>query len=388
MRLTLPDLGTAFTVQPITAGNPTTDRAAAGGFTVRPGVYLLSAAGPVDVATLPAHVGAVGLAEYHAPPPDSLPLSVQSLAAPAVLAGRDAELRARVVDLTPPDSVTLFIRPAAGSFYRGYPMRPTEGYEYVASVPAAALQEGPHQFVVTVFRGPSATTFPGGLHQKPWDWDYDGRASWPLDVVGAMTPLRLFGPGADAASLAFSRIGDGGRRGLFRVGLSAVTGQPVFHFELPAKASGPAGNDYTASLAIRDRIMARRETVAGADAVNLRLRGLGPRQILHITLMEDDGTSWSTAVAVDSTWSERSLPLSAFTAGRGVLLPQGFPGEWSYWVGPAAGRGGGIDRPRLEHLERLQLSLRHEEGVVVTPGRYGVEVEWVTLGFESGTLDR
>ena len=388
MTLALSDLGTAFTVQPITAGNPTTDQAAAGRFTVTPGVYVLSAAGPADVATLPAYVGAVGFAEYHGPPADSLPPSVQSLAGPAVLAGRDAELRAGVVDLTPPDSVTLFIRPSAGSFYRGYAMRPAGGYEYAASVPAAALQEGPHQFVITVFRGASAITFPGGLHQKPWDWDYDGRAAWTLDVVGAATPLRLFDPGADATRLAFSRIGDAGRRGLFRLGLSGVTGQPVFRFELPEQASGPAGDDYTASLVIRERVRARQETIADADTLHLRLRGLGPRQLVHLTLMEDDGTSWSTAVAVDSSWSERSLPLSAFTVGRGVLLPQGFPGEWSYWVGPAAGRGGSIDRPRLEHLERLQLSLRHEDGVAVTPGRYGVEVEWVILSFGGGPANR
>jgi hypothetical protein len=83
---------------------------------------------------------------------------------------------------------------------------------------------------------------------------------------------------------------------------------------------------------------------------------------------------------VDSTWSEQTLPLSAFTAGRGVLLPQGFPGEWNYWVGPAAGRGGSADRPRLERVERLQISLWREEGVAITAGRYGVEVEWITLG--------
>ena len=53
----------------------------------------------------------------------------------------------------------------------------------------------------------------------------------------------------------------------------------------------------------------------------------------------------------------------------------------SYWVGPVAGRGGSTDRPRLDHLERLQLSLGREAGVVVTPDRYGVEVEWVALVF-------
>ena len=393
MTITLPDLGGSFTVQRVAAGVAGTEprvtadgsavaQAAAGRFTVTPGVYVLSAAGPVDVATLPAYVGNVGFAEYHAPPPDTLPpVVVVPLAAPQYLAGRDAELRARVVDQTPPDSATLFLRPTAGGFYRGFAMRPAGGYVYAATVPAAALREGPHEFVITIFRGDSAITFPGGLHLRPWDWDYYGRASWTLDVVGARTPLRLFDPGADAARLAFSRIGDAGRRGLFRVAFSGVTGQPVFHFELPEYAAGPEGADYTASLVIKERIRARQESLASADTVHLRLRGLGPRQTLHVTLMEEDGTSWSAQVAVDSTWSERTLPLAAFTVGRGVLLPQGFPGEWSYWVGPAAGRGGSADRLRLDRVERLQLSLRREDGVTVTPGSYGVEVEWITLIF-------
>jgi hypothetical protein len=334
----------------------------------------------VDVATLPPYLGHVGFTEYHAPPPDSLPPSVQSLAAPEYLAGRDAQLRAQVVDRTPPDSVTLFLRSPAGSGYRGFAMHPVGGYAYAAAVPAAALGEGPYQFVITLFRGDSSVTFPGGLHLKPTDWGYYHAASWELVVAGPRTPLRLFDPGRDAARLAFTRIGDAGRRGLFRLALSGVTGQPVFHFELPVNASGASLADYTASLVIKDRIGARRETIAGADALHVRLRGIGPHQILHVTLMEEDGTSWSAAVPVDSTWSERSLPLAAFTLGRGVLLPEGFPGEWNYWVGPAGGRGGRADRPRLERVERLQLSLRREDGVTATPGSYGVEVESIVLG--------
>jgi hypothetical protein len=381
MTLALADLGTSFTVQPITAGNPRTEQATAGGFTVTPGVYVLSATGPVDTATLPAYVGEVGFAEYHAPPPDSLPPSVQSLAAPEYLAGRSAELRVRVVERTPPDSATLFIKSTGGGPYRGFAMHPAGAYLYATSVPANALREGPHEFVITLFQGDSGVTFPDGLRLKPTDWDYYGRASWGLDVVGPHTPLRLFTPRRDAARLAFTRIGDAGRRGLFHVALSAVTGEPVFHFELPVSASGSSAGDYTASLVIGDRLRGRRETIAGADDVRVRLRGVGPRQILHVTLMEEDGTSWHTAVPVDTAWSEQSLPLAAFTLGRGVLLPEGFPGEWNYWVGPAAGRGGSADGPRLDHVERLQLSLRREEGVTVTPGNYGVEVESIALTF-------
>jgi hypothetical protein len=382
MTVTLPDLGGSFTVQPVTAGGQAVGRSDNGRFVVTPGVYVLSAAGPVDPATLPRAISGLGFVEYHAPRPDTLPPSVESVSAPEYLAGRDAELVARIVDVTPPDSATLFIRPTAGGFYRGFAMKPVGGYRYAATVPAAALREGPYEYVIVAFRGGRSLTFPSGLHQRPWDWDYYGRESWKLDVVGPATPVALFTPRTDAARLAFTRIGDAGRRGLFRVGMSGATGEPVFHLERPVDASGWSPPDYTASLVIKDRIAARHETIAGADALHLRLRGLGPHQILHVTLMEDDGTSWTAPVPVDGAWSEKWVPLSAFNAGRGVLLPQGFPGEWSYWVGPAAGRGGAGDRPRLDRIERLQLSLRGEDGLKVTTGSYGVEVEWIALTFE------
>ena len=379
MTVTLPDLGRAFTVQPVGTGGQAVRRSEDGRFIVTPGVYVLSAGGPVDPATLPKSLGALGFAEFHAPPPDTLPPAIVPRAAPEYLAGRDAEIRARIVDPTPPDSATLFIRPTAGGFYRGFGMKPAGGYLYTAAVPGAALREGPYEYLITAFRSGQSLTFPSGLNQKPWDWDYDGRESWKLDVVGSETPLVLFAPRDDAARLAFTRIGDAGRRGLFRLGMSAVTGQPVFHLELPVDANGWSPPDYTASLVIKDRIAARRETIDGALAVRVRLRGVGPRQTLRLTLMEDDGTSWTAAVPVDTTWTDRSLPLSAFVSARGVLLPQGFPGEWSYWVGPAAGRGGSGDRPRLERIERLQLSLRREEWIKVRAGEYGVEVESIVL---------
>ena len=381
MTIVLPDLGASFTAQPITAGNAQAGRATDGGITVTPGVYVLSNAGAVDVATLPARIGQLAFREYHAPPIDTVAPSVESLAPPELLAGRDVELRARVVDAVPPDSATLYIKPTAGGFYRGFPMQHVAGYEYSTSIPSTNLHNGPYEFVITLFRGDSGVTFPDRVPARPADWDFYGRDSWKLDVVGARTPLRLFIPRADAPRLTFTRIGDAGRRGLFRVVMSPVTGEPVFHLELPVDASGWSPADYTASLVIEDRIRARQETIAAAEGVRLRLRGLGARQVLHVSLMEDDGTTWSAAVPVDSTWTEQTLPLTAFTAGRGVLLPQGFPSDWSYWVGPAAGRGGATDRPRLDHLERLQLSLRKENGVTVTPGAYGVEVESVSLLF-------
>jgi len=380
MTIALPDLGPSFSVQPITVGNAQPSRAATGRFTVTPGVYVLSA-GALDLASLPATIGHIGFKEYHAPPADTVPLTVVPLAAAQYLAGRMAEVRARIVDATPPDSAHFYVRSVPGGSYQQFSIWQVGGYEYGASIPASAMREGPHQFVITVFRGGVPTTFPAGSRGKPTDWNYNDRAAWKFDVVNPNTTLRLFDPSSDAARLTFTRIGDAGRRGLFRVGMSPVTGQPSFHLELPVDTSGWSPADYTASLVIKARVQARGETITGAKDLRVRLHGLGALQTLHVTLMEDDGTSWTAALPIDSSWTERVIPLEQFTIGRGVLLPEGFPGEWNYWVGPASGRGGATDRPRLEHVERLQLSLRREDGVRAKPGTYGVEVEWVALGF-------
>ena len=40
---------------------------------------------------------------------------------------------------------------------------------------------------------------------------------------------------------------------------------------------------------------------------------------------------------------------------------------------------------KLDHLERLQLSLRREEDGTVSPGSYGVEVESIVLRWNSAS---
>lgn len=382
MMVSLPGLGEEFTVQPITQGNPTTTRATQFQFSVRPGVYVLSAHGPVDSASLPARIGAVGFTEFHAPKPDPLPARVVHEPIPQYLAARAFDLDARVVTDERPDSVTLWIRPTGRGWFQPFPMRAVSAYGYRAAVPADALREGPQEYVISVRMGDSTITFPEGIHRAPSDWDYQAGDVWRTMVVRPDVPLRLLFPADDASRLAFSRIGDGWRQGIFRIVPSGASGETAFHLELPVGVDGINPDDYTASLVVKDRIAGRAETVDGATGVRVRLRGIGPRQRLWITLMEDDGTSWSAPVEVDSTWAERTLPISQFRIARGVKLPQGFPGTWNYWVPPAEGRGVAGDAIRLRHVERLQLSLRREEGMRIASGTYGVEVESVTLVFD------
>ena len=388
MRITLPDLGAAFSVEAITAGNAEPTRAIDGRFAVRPGVYVLGARGRVDRATLPPYVGRLRFDEYHAPLPDSLGTRVAVAAAPQSVVGHALDVTARVVSDVAPDSVTLWLRRVGVSWFRPFRMQRASAHAYRASVPPDSLGEGAYEYVVGVRHGDSTTTYPDGIRRGPWDWDFHARDAWRTTIVRPDAPLRLLDPARDAARLAFTRLGDAGRQGIFRVVPSSATGELALRLTLPVDARGESPADYTASLVIDDRIGARGRAMEGASALRVVARGVGARQQAHVTLVEVDGTSWSTAITVDSAWSARTIALTDFRIARSAKLPAGFPGHWNYWLEPPAGRGGAGDRLRPVKIERVQLSLRPEPGVRARPDGYGVEVESITLLFGGADVGR
>lgn len=378
MRITLPDLGETFTIEGIAgegAGSAAVRQAAGGSFVVRPGVYLLGRSGAVDRKTLPATSGALAMDEYHGPPRDTMPLAVVVDAPDEFISGGRIAISARVVDTVAPDSVVLAIRRRDQRFFRRYAMHPSGAYDYAASVFADSIGVGPFEYAVTVVTGGVATTFPEGLRQRPGEWNFVAHHLWRGAVVAPATPVRLFRAGEDVQRLAFSRIGDGWREGIFRVLQSEADGEPVFHFELP-RFDGRGPDDYTASLVVGDRVAARGPTVRRATAVRVRLRGAAGGDILHLTLVEHDGSSWGAEVPADTAWAERTIPLTAFRPVRSAMLPEGFPGEWSYWVSAPPGRRGVENGVHIEEIERMQLSLRP-----VGAGAPRIEVEWVMLVF-------
>ena len=161
---------------------------------------------------------------------------------------------------------------------------------------------------------------------------------------------RLFDMAEDSARLSTTRLLGAVRRVDGDAGASAI--------RLTSERLNERQGDFSASLDIVSRVRELGDAVHTAEALEFSARAHSGSGQFVVTLMEADGTSWVQRFALTDEWQDYSVPLNTLEADKGVLLPQAYPGSWSYWVKPAMGRGGPDDRIQLDQIERIHFSIR------------------------------
>ncbi len=370
MTVRLPDLGDAFAVEPLNAGNTHRAAAQARQFEVRPGVYLLAKGPKIDRGALPATVGGVGLDEYVCPPATELPPQILPDSREVYPAEAPAAFEVAVLDAETPQHVTLHWRTAGETEFRTEKMKSSGGYRFLARLGASEARGRAVDYFYTA-------ELPAGVVRFPATEGETLQARFPARA----DPVSLFSPDPDGAKLVYTRVGDTVRRGIFE--------------RLPASGSDPAAlriflplskdtrlDDYTASLSVKTRLTQRELAPKATGVIHLKARGSREGQTLHLTLVESDGTSWSAAVELGAGWRDLAVPVNTLRLARGVMLPLGYPLRWNYWLTPAKGRGGPGDGPHLALVEHLQFSLRPEPADRAATKDAYVDIVSASLGLD------
>ncbi len=359
MQVQLPDLTSNFAIQPLNDRNSYRTQAQNGGFIIQPGVYLLTSDQSIEKASLPAKIGNLGMTEYAMLPDQTLPTQVVVDYQPEYPAGKAIPFSAQVYSAAEPQKVTLFVRYGGNGRYAPMPMKRKEAYTYTAELPADRATEGVLDYCIVVYDGTTKTNYPSGIAKSPADWDFYGAKTWTSHVVQPQTPLRLLTPGEDVGELSFTRIGDGIRSGIYKLIPASNTGEAAIHLELPLSYDKSL-EDYTISVPVKDKVLARQADLAGAKSLQLMVKGQNQQQQAYITLVENDGTSWSQKITLAPDWNNVNIPLADLQLSKGAMLPLGYPGRWAYWFTPASGRSSD-SRVRLENVEWIQLSIRQSD---------------------------
>lgn len=349
MTIRLPDLGSDFSVQPLNPGNAHRPAVVAGAFGIRPGVYLLRAAGAAAVDS-----------SWLRPVPFYLPSAVegglQVLHAPPVELTATDTLRVQVVADAAPDSVRLYVQRPGWRGFAAVRMVPLGGDRYGATLPPSVAQPGVLTYAVTVYIGGRTHTFPADEPRDVRDWDFAGRTFWQTTLVTPEAPIVLLDPRRDADRLLLPRFGRG-----FRFAVEPVPTDEPGRWALRATASGP--DPEAQGFVFRTELPATlRDRLARGSWTHLRVRARACQGVrrLEVALVDLDGVAWAATVTLREDWRDVRIPLHALRPVELALLPRPYPPFHPYFfrTTPRADR---IDPARLDGL---QFRVRAAEGAL------------------------
>lgn len=336
MRLQLPDLGDAFLVEPLNAGNGHRARATDGRFDAWPGVYLLLHDDTARPAQLPERLGRLGFAEFICPAPGEVVPRIVSHVRDEYVSSQGAAVpwEVDVVTSQAPESVALHVQAEGDPSWRVRPMARVENFRYRADV--AVGVERVAWFVEAQVDG-RTVRYPA-----------DEEASRSVRLVAPDSPLVVFAPARDYSRLFTERRAAGAGEWPLVVTESRANALPALRF---------SGSDARTRVgwSVRDAIEGRMAGPLPFNAVRIRGAGSGRGSGVTLVLIERDGTSWSAALRLGGSVREHVVPLNAFSLGGGSKLPLGYPGDWNTALPPAQGRWVPRDGIRLDELQHMQL---------------------------------
>lgn len=367
LRLLLPDLGAKYSLRGLNEGNTAQTQAADGRLTVRPGVYIVAAAGKNTSAwTADSQLGTLRLGEFVAPGPSALgPQARHTLVAQAT-AGQPLTIRATLTGVDAADSVYLIAQHYYGRT-QVLPMRRPEYATVEATVPAELTYAGLLRYWISLKKPGRQLTFPGGYSGSPRDWDYFSREYWQVPLVASKTPLFLFKADSDQERIEARALGRNGWTDYVTTETAGVALRFVQSAASPTAAAPETGPAASLRAYYADRLSGRATDLAGFREVVVRARASQPVGA-RLVLATKDAAAFAAPVALSTQMSEVRIPLTAFQASALLLSPRPYPGFL-----PLQFQATGAKALKLADTEVLQLLLDPAASVGAVPLHVDIE---------------
>lgn len=380
MKISLPDLGRQFVIEPVNEANTYKTKTTNGTFAIRPGVYLLGRKGVEFGGYTPSMpFGRVLLGEFVVPAEKTRPMVVLHEAPYEVVEGRDWQVKAEVVSSGQPGKVTLYMRRAAHRSFTSYPMQKQRGYGYAVKIPGKEMKAGLLEYYITVQEGRRFRVFPDNrlVRAEPTDWYGHVSKFWDTFVVSKDAPVEIFNATRDRDNLYLTNFWRGVEYKLDFIPGSSI-GQLALRLDVPDFRPHP--QDVSGRFAFGNEIDTRRQDLKGFKRLKIYARaGKEATSHFEIALIEKDGSAWGAVVPLTTKWRHIGIPLGRLKHTAITDLPQPAPKNIVHLEKGPAGRGGRGDRLRIKDIEAVNFSF----GGRLFPYRldkpHAIELESITL---------
>jgi hypothetical protein len=365
MQVSLPDLGSGFSVKGLNEGNNFSAKADADSFAVSPGTYLLTADGRTFNGQLK---GVIGLNEFVAPPPTKTELLLRHEPAAEVAAGKSFTM---YVLLTDTATVTLQLNRLGGGLNRNIPMTRRRPFVYTAVIPSELLTPGQLNYRIIVQQGNDYTVYPGKVKGNPFAWDSYLADTYKTNIVPAGADIGLYNAGTDRNIFIYPSF-----RRNFQTSYITSDGAGEMLLRLAASQAG-AKDVFGMQHFVGDKISGRISTENVFDKIIVRARS-GSAQTVNarIALIDRDANSFSAYFRLSPSFNDIEIPLSGFKADSCLLLPAAYPGFQPQWFKSS----GSASSPVLAEIEKIEILTGPGLPGSASENNIIVEIESVRIG--------
>ena len=320
MKISLPDLGNAFSILGINKGNSYQMQVNNGLFSIKPGTYLLHRRGVPPATDWNSRWNNIRLNEFVAPP-HACPRTYLIHHPPSeITEGIAVSISAMVVSDAEPESVELYLY----SGWRPTPiaMKKKSPYSWETEVPADKVTQGYLRYYLVVKDQEKALTFPPESNGLPTDWDFYERDPYTVSVVAKDHPLVLFDADEDAGDIF-------GNSWIFPAP-SRSPGESVVLMSAPDLNQAP--HSLASRFYFRDRI---RERMHDLDRFReLVFKGYAVTDEpfpVELALVLDDGTTYGAQVKMVSGKETYRVLLDELELVKSINLPRTYPTFQPYY---------------------------------------------------------
>lgn len=350
MSITLPDLGTDFSVHAINDGNSHATTVGEKKFSIYPGTYLVTRKGISPEISGEQKFKNILIKEFTAPKTDLENTHVIHMPTPEISAATDHIIEAIIASVEAPDAVEVNL--VSGLRPKVYTMKKINGYKYAAVIPAEEMAEGFLRYFITVREKEKSTTFPASITGSPSDWDFRGDP-FETSVVPATSPVFVFNAITDNDKLSrqwnrassFVPVGPGAAE--VRVNIKKLSEVD------PENPKAEKIHDYSMRYYFGDKIAGRKGSLGDKKQIVIRGRSLTTKGLqVQLALVTKRGSAFGGVVNLEPSSKDYSVALSDLKQVKLVTLPRPYPTFLSYFF-----EGAETGKMNIDDVETLQISI-------------------------------
>jgi hypothetical protein len=324
MVFSIPNLGNNFSIHSLSGKNTISSKAINQSFTIKPGIYLVTAA-TVSVVEFKKYLSKREkfLDGLYVPPNPVPPVEVVNKTSKNMFYKTPQSFKFNIASDAKILTAYLFIKRLGWRKFEKHKLRNVSGFDYLTDDSIKILSPGKLEYCVVINTNGNNYTFPEGIKGSPEDWDFFSNKMYTFNVLNNDEPIVLFDAERDRKDLVFPQLS---KEMKYFVDYKNGSNNKTTALSVDVKFSDEAKIPFAVQYSPIEVLGPLKNNLINYKYFVIKARSADTNNaFIHFNILTFDGKSYQTKVELKRDWENIKIPLATLKAGRCLIMPFSYP---------------------------------------------------------------